>query len=84
VGIEVARSKQSIFISQGKYVVNLLKETRMLSYKTCDTPIEQNHKLDEDQRDVLADKGRYIPMLSWKIDLSVTHSFGYCLFCHCG
>jgi hypothetical protein len=30
LGIEVARSKHDIFISQRKYILDLLKETRML------------------------------------------------------
>ena len=30
LGIEVARSRHGIFLSQQKYILNLLKETRML------------------------------------------------------
>ena len=45
--IEVARSKQGIFISQQKYVIDLLKETSMMASKPVATPIEQNHRLNE-------------------------------------
>ncbi|BFG42330.1 hypothetical protein CerSpe_286040 [Prunus speciosa] len=45
LGIEVARSKHDIFLSQRKYVLDLLTETGMLDCKPADTPIEQNHKL---------------------------------------
>ena len=45
LGIEVARSQQGIFLSQRKYVLDILTETGMLSCKPVDTPIEFNHKL---------------------------------------
>nr|CAD1824840.1 unnamed protein product [Ananas comosus var. bracteatus] len=43
--IEVARSEKGIFISQRKYVLNLLQETGMLGCKPIDSPIEVNHRL---------------------------------------
>ena len=48
LGIEVARSKQAIFISQQKYVIDLLMETSMMARKPVATPIVQNHKLSEE------------------------------------
>ena len=45
LGIEVARSSQGIFLSQRKYILDLLAETRMLDCKPADTPIVQNHGL---------------------------------------
>ena len=45
LGIEVARSKQGIFLSQRKYVLDLLAETGMLGCKPADTLIAQNVKL---------------------------------------
>ena len=47
LGIEVTRSKQGIFISQQKYVIDLLRETCMMASKPVAIPIEQNHKLSE-------------------------------------
>lgn len=38
-GIEVARSKQGIVVSQRKYILNALGEIRMLACKPIDTPV---------------------------------------------
>ena len=43
--IEVARSRECIYLSQHKYMLDLLSETSMLSCKPVDTPIVQNHHL---------------------------------------
>lgn len=45
LGIEMARTRRRISISQQKYVLNLLKDTRMLGSKPVTTPIDINHKL---------------------------------------
>ena len=45
LGIEVARSKQGIFLSQRKYILDLLAETGMLECKPADTLITQNERL---------------------------------------
>ncbi|XP_061374822.1 uncharacterized mitochondrial protein AtMg00810-like [Gastrolobium bilobum] len=55
LGIEIARSKQGIFLSQRKYILDLLAKTGMLACKPIDTPIEMNHflvvYLDQDETD---------------------------------
>ena len=43
LGIKVTRSKKGIFISQQKYVINLLKEIYMLGSKPKGVPINANH-----------------------------------------
>ncbi|CAL8167648.1 unnamed protein product [Prunus armeniaca] len=58
-GIEVARSKTGIFLSQRKYVMDLLTETGMLGCKPADTPIEMNHKLCEDMDQEPTNKEQY-------------------------
>lgn len=72
LGIEVARSKQGISLSQRKYVLDLLTETGMLACKPVETPIEMNHKLGEHPDQVPTDKGRYQRLVGRLIYLSHT------------
>lgn len=48
LGIEVAQEKQGIFLSQRKYVLDLLNESGMEGCRPCATHIEANHRLKED------------------------------------
>ncbi|KAI5327167.1 hypothetical protein L3X38_026563 [Prunus dulcis] len=57
--IEVARSKTSIFLSQRKYMMDLLTETGMLGCKPVDTTIEMNHKLCDDMDRLPTNKEQY-------------------------
>ena len=45
LGIGVAQSKKSIFVSQQKYVLDLLKETCMLECKPANTPMDSTKKI---------------------------------------
>ena len=56
LGIEVARSKHGIFLSQRKYILDLLVETGMLECKPADTPIAQNEKLSIHDHQIPTDK----------------------------
>ena len=56
LGIEVARSKQGIFLSLRKYILDLLIETGMLECKPADTPIAQNERLSIHDNQILIDK----------------------------
>jgi len=44
LGMEFARSKKAISVSQRNYTLDLLKETRMLGCKPSETPIELGNK----------------------------------------
>ncbi|XP_022869604.1 uncharacterized protein LOC111389002 [Olea europaea var. sylvestris] len=72
LGIEVARSKGGIFLSQRKYVLDLLSEVGLLECKPADIPIIQNHKLGEYSNQVPIDKGRYQRLVGKLIYLSHT------------
>ncbi|CAL9022058.1 unnamed protein product, partial [Prunus brigantina] len=70
--IEVARSRHGIFLSQRKYVLDLLAETVMLDCKPIDTPSEQNHKLMLYPDQVPTDKERYQRLVGKLIYLAHT------------
>ncbi|KAK4860449.1 hypothetical protein QYF36_024063 [Acer negundo] len=44
-GINAARSKKGIVVSQRKYILDLLKEIGMLGCKPADTPMESSYKI---------------------------------------
>jgi hypothetical protein len=48
LGVEVSRGPKGMFLTQRKYVLDLLKETGMNGSKPAATPIEQNHRLSSD------------------------------------
>ena len=72
LSIEVAHSKEGIFISQQKYILDLLTETGKLGNKTIDTPIEPNHRLGDVSEDGVVGKGSYQRLVGRLIYLSHT------------
>ena len=53
LGIEVSRGTKGMFLSQRKYVLDLLQEAGMLGCRPATTPIEQNHRL-------MSDSGKHV------------------------
>jgi len=72
LGIEIARPKNGIFLSQRKYALDLLSEVGLLDYKLVDTLIVQNHKLGEHPDQVPTNKERYERLVGKLIYLSHT------------
>ncbi|KAK2967234.1 hypothetical protein RJ640_002061 [Escallonia rubra] len=71
LGMEVARSKSGITVSQRKYVLDLLRDTGMLGCRPAETPMEPNAKLDiEGGKDV--DREQYQRIVGKLIYLSHT------------
>nr|CAA36616.1 unnamed protein product [Solanum tuberosum] len=70
LGMEVARSKKGIIVSQRKYVLDLLKETGMSGCRPTETPIDPNLKFVKEGK--LIDKGQYQRLVGKLIYLSHT------------
>ncbi|KAK2968930.1 hypothetical protein RJ640_013461 [Escallonia rubra] len=51
LGMEIARSRKGIAVSQRKYVLDLLKETGMSGCRPVETPIDPNQKLGDTKGD---------------------------------
>ena len=72
LGMEVARNRSGIFVSQHKYVIDLLKETGMLGCKPIDTLVDPSVKLDLHSGGAPVEKGRYQCLVGKLIYLSHT------------
>jgi hypothetical protein len=59
LGIEVARSRTGINLSQRKYVLDLLEETSPLGARLVDIPMDPNKKLVKDEGELFEDPSRY-------------------------
>ncbi|RVW54511.1 Retrovirus-related Pol polyprotein from transposon TNT 1-94 [Vitis vinifera] len=72
LGMEIARSKKGITVSQRKYILDLLNETGMLGCKPAETPMDTTVKLEESDGSAPVDKGRYQRLVGKLIYLSHT------------
>ena len=70
LGIEVSRSKQGIFLSQRKYILDLLAETGNSACEPASIPIEVNHGLSIYPDQVPTNKERYQRLVGKLIDLA--------------
>ena len=72
LGIEVARSKDGISLSQRKYVLDILEETGLLGSKPVDTPIDPNVQLCVDQGEPLPSPDQYCRLVGKLNYLTIT------------
>jgi len=70
--IEVLRSNKGIFISQRKYIMDLLAKTGMVDFKPADTCMQVNHGSKFEEGANLTDKERYQRLVEKLIYLSHT------------
>jgi Reverse transcriptase (RNA-dependent DNA polymerase) len=72
LGIEIAHSSKGLFISQRKYIIDLLKETEKLGCKPASTPIDSKCKLNTEERKPLEDINQFQRLVGKLIYLTVT------------
>jgi hypothetical protein len=72
LGIEVARSRKGINLSQRKYVLDLLEEIGFLGARPVDIPMDPNQKLVKDERELFGDPGRYRRLVGKLTYLTIT------------
>ncbi|XP_057982401.1 uncharacterized mitochondrial protein AtMg00810-like [Malania oleifera] len=72
LGIEVARSKIGIFLSQRKYASEIVEETGFLGAKTCNLPMEPNLALSEMDEELILDPSSYRRLVGKLIYLTLT------------
>src|SRR5262249_12522156 len=59
LGIEIARSQQGIYVSQRKYISDILQDTNMQEAKGSNFPLPSGLKLKIDEGEILPDPDRY-------------------------
>ena len=59
LGIEIAQSEKGYLMTQQKYILDLLNETKLLQGKINNTPIETNHRLTTSEGDPKIEVGSY-------------------------
>jgi hypothetical protein len=72
LGIEVARSKSGISLSQRKYTFNILQDIGYLGSKPIATPMESNMKLMPEEGDFVDDLKTYRRLVGKLIYLTIT------------
>eukprot|EP00257_Ricinus_communis_P022132 XP_015581781.1 uncharacterized protein LOC107262162 [Ricinus communis] len=72
LGIEIETSHKGLFLSQRKYVLDILKETGKMEVKPINTPMETNVKLNLEVGDPLDNIGHYQHLVGKLIYLIVT------------
>lgn len=72
LGLEVTRSSKGIFVSQRKYLLDLLTEFGVLQSKPLRLPLDPNIKLRVDQGTLLLDPSLYRRLVGKLIYLTVT------------
>ncbi|KAL3520398.1 hypothetical protein ACH5RR_018547 [Cinchona calisaya] len=78
LGMEVARSKRGIEVSQRKYILDLLKEIGMSECRPAETPIDPNKKFGNKKWE--SSGYGTISKISWEAHLSISYSARHC-FC---
>jgi hypothetical protein len=72
LGIEIARSRTGINLSQRKYVLDLLEEIGILGAHLVDIPMDPNKKLVKNEGKLFEDPNRYLSLVGKLNYLTIT------------
>jgi hypothetical protein len=72
LGIEVAKSKKGLFLSQRQYALDIISDCGLTATKPADFPMEQNLKLSPSDGTILSDPTPYRRLVGRLIYLTVT------------
>ncbi|XP_052624956.1 uncharacterized mitochondrial protein AtMg00810-like [Lactuca sativa] len=72
LGLEIARSKQGIVVSQRKYTLDLLQDTGKLATKTTGYPMDPKLKISNFNGDPLDDPAQYRRLIGRLMYLTIT------------
>ena len=72
LGMEISYSEKNIFISQQRYILNILTEIGFLDCKPISTPIDPNFRILLDEREEKTDQENYQRLVGKLIYLSTT------------
>jgi hypothetical protein len=63
LGLQISQSNKGIFISQTKYIKEMLKKFKMADCKPFNTPMITGYKLSKDDKSLEADHTMYRSMM---------------------
>ncbi|KAK3005787.1 hypothetical protein RJ639_017277 [Escallonia herrerae] len=72
LGIKAARGTRGLFLSQGKYALDILSESGLSASKPATFPMEQNHGLALAGGPLLSDPGPYWRLIGRLVYLTIT------------
>ena len=75
LGLEVEKSSQRIFVSQRKYVLDLLKETRMGKCQLRHLPMDQHINLSLDKGESLPNYEQYRRLVGKLFYLTISRPY---------
>ena len=72
LGVEIAKASKGLLMTQLKYILDILEDTKLLNCHTNDTPIEVNHKLTLKEDGPSIEKTAYPKLIGRLLYLSHT------------